>query len=51
MYKKTTEHLKITDCSQEHGVNLGAVLSRVRSWTSMILVSPFQFKIFYDSIF
>lgn len=31
------------------GVTLAAFLCRARSWTWMILVGPFQFRIFYDS--
>lgn len=33
---------------QSHGVVLGAVLGGARSWTSVVLVGPFQVRIFYD---
>lgn len=33
---------------QSHGVVLEAVLGRARSWTSVVLVGPFQLRIFCD---
>lgn len=44
-----TEFKKCLQCSQAHGV-LGAALVRARSWTSMILVSSWQLRIFYNSL-
>lgn len=37
-------------CSQAHGVILGVVMCRSRSWTLIILVVSFQIKIFYNSM-
>lgn len=35
---------------QTHGVILGAIECQARSWTSVILVGPFQLRLFYDSM-
>lgn len=37
--------------SQAHGVILVTVQCRARSWTLMVLMSPFQLRMFSDSMF